>query len=42
MEGIALHFFIVNPVRTPEMLRLFIWALVRAGAAIGAISSSRS
>ena len=37
VEGIALYFFIVNLVRTPETLRRVIWTLVLVGAAIGAV-----
>ena len=37
-EGLLLVLLVTNAVRTPEMLRLFIWALLGAGALMGAIS----
>ena len=38
VEGIALYFFVVNLVRTPEMLRKVIWTLVLVAAGIGALT----
>ena len=37
-EGLLLVLLVTNAVRTPEMLRLFIWALLCAGAFMGLIS----
>jgi putative inorganic carbon (HCO3(-)) transporter len=37
-EGLILYFLITNVVRTPELLRRVIWALLLAGAFLGALS----
>jgi putative inorganic carbon (HCO3(-)) transporter len=37
-EGLLLYFLVVNVVRSTEMLRQVIWALLIAGAVMGAIS----
>jgi O-antigen ligase len=38
LEGLGLYFLITNVVRTPQQLRQVTWALLAAGAFIGAIS----
>ena len=38
VEGIVLFFLITNVIRTPEMLRRVIWALLLAGIFIGGLS----
>jgi hypothetical protein len=37
-EGLLLYFLVVNVIRSTDMLRLVIWALLIAGAVMGAIS----
>jgi O-antigen ligase len=37
-EGLLLVVLVINAVRTPDMLRLFIWALLAAGAVMGLLS----
>jgi putative inorganic carbon (hco3(-)) transporter len=37
-EGLLLVVLVINAVRTPDMLRLFIWALLAAGALMGLLS----
>jgi putative inorganic carbon (hco3(-)) transporter len=37
-EGLLLVLLVINAVRTPDMLRLFIWALLAAGAVMGLLS----
>jgi O-antigen ligase len=37
VEGVLLYFLLVNVVRTPEMLRLAIWALLFAGILLGGV-----
>jgi putative inorganic carbon (HCO3(-)) transporter len=37
-EGLLLVVLVINAVRTPDMLRLFIWALLGAGALMGLLS----
>jgi putative inorganic carbon (hco3(-)) transporter len=37
-EGLLLYLLVVNAVRSPEMMRAVIWALLIAGGAMGAIS----
>jgi O-antigen ligase len=38
IEGIGLYFLLLNVIRTPEMLRATTWALLGAGAVVGALS----
>ncbi|MGB3717256.1 MAG: O-antigen ligase family protein, partial [Candidatus Promineifilaceae bacterium] len=38
VEGLALYVLIINTVRTPEVLRLGVWALILAGAFMGSLS----
>ena len=37
-EGIGLYLLVTNTVRSPELLRAIIWALLLVGAALGALS----
>ena len=37
-EGVALYFLILNTVRTPDLVRRSIWALILAGCFMGSIS----
>ena len=37
-EGLLLYFLVVNVIRSPDMIRQVIWALLIAGAVMGAIS----
>lgn len=38
IEGLVLYFLIINTVRTPDLLRKGVWALILAGCLMGGIS----
>ena len=38
LEGLALYFLVINAVRTHEMVRWGIWAIILAGAFMGSVS----
>jgi O-antigen ligase len=38
VEGVVLYFLIINTVRSPEVLRKAVWALLLAGALLGTLS----
>ncbi|MDX1415149.1 MAG: O-antigen ligase family protein [Candidatus Promineifilaceae bacterium] len=38
LEGLALYFLIINAIRTPQMVRWGIWAIVLAGLFMGSIT----
>lgn len=38
LEGVLLYFFLTNVIRTPEMLKRVVWALLISGALIGGLS----
>ena len=38
VEGLALYFIITNVVRTPQVLKRSVWALLAAGAVMGGVS----
>lgn len=42
LEGMLLYFLVLNAIRTPEVLRRSLWAMVLAGAMLGSLSLLQS